>query len=64
MENFITRPPGTFHMNKIYATVHLMLYVTFIYIMILWKKMDIDNKLRNHLKITGILNNLFRPQNS
>ena len=24
--------------------------------------MDIDNKLRNYLKITGILNNVFRPQ--
>ena len=23
----------------------------------------IDNKLQNYLKITGILNNLFRPQN-
>jgi len=26
------------------------------------KEMDIDNKLRNYLKITGILNNVFRPQ--
>jgi len=24
--------------------------------------MDIDNKLNNLLKITGILNNVFRPQ--
>ena len=24
--------------------------------------MDIDNKLNNFLKITGILNNVFRPQ--
>ena len=24
--------------------------------------MDIDNKLHNYLKITGILNNVFRPQ--
>jgi len=24
--------------------------------------LDIDNKLRNYLKITGILNNVFRPQ--
>ena len=24
--------------------------------------MDIDNKLHNYLKITGILNNLFKPQ--
>ena len=26
------------------------------------KEMDIDNKLNNYLKITGILNNVFRPQ--
>ena len=26
------------------------------------KKLDIDNKLHNYLKITGILNNVFRPQ--
>ena len=26
------------------------------------KKLDIDNRLRNYLKITGILNNVFRPQ--
>jgi hypothetical protein len=25
------------------------------------KEMDIDNKLHNYLKITGILNNVFRP---
>jgi len=25
-------------------------------------EMDIDNKLNNILKITGILNNVFRPQ--
>ena len=24
--------------------------------------MDIDNKLHNYLKITGIINNVFRPQ--
>jgi hypothetical protein len=24
---------------------------------------DIDNKLNNYLKITGIINNRFRPQN-
>jgi hypothetical protein len=28
------------------------------------KEMDIDNKLHNYLKITGILNNVFRPQKS
>jgi hypothetical protein len=26
------------------------------------KELDIDNKLHNYLKITGILNNTFRPQ--
>jgi len=26
------------------------------------KELDIDNKLRNYLKITGILNNVFKPQ--
>jgi hypothetical protein len=25
-------------------------------------ELDIDNKLNNYLKITGILNNVFRPQ--
>jgi len=24
--------------------------------------LDIDNKLHNYLKITGILNNVFKPQ--
>jgi hypothetical protein len=28
------------------------------------KELDIDNKLYNYLKITGILNNVFRPQKS
>ena len=26
------------------------------------KELDIDKKLHNYLKITGILNNMFRPQ--
>ena len=26
------------------------------------KEFDIDNKLHNYLKITGIINNVFRPQ--
>ena len=26
------------------------------------KELDIDSKLQNYLKITGILNNVFRPQ--
>ena len=28
------------------------------------KELDIDNKLHNYLKITGILNNVFKPQKS
>ena len=27
------------------------------------RELDIDNKLHNYSKITGIMNNLFRPQN-
>jgi hypothetical protein len=26
------------------------------------EELNIDNKLRSYLKITGILNNMFRPQ--
>jgi hypothetical protein len=26
------------------------------------KELDIDNKLHKYLKITGIINNVFRPQ--
>ena len=26
------------------------------------KELDIDNKLHNYLKITGIINNVFRPE--
>ena len=26
------------------------------------KELDIDNRLHNYLKITGIINNVFRPQ--
>ena len=26
------------------------------------KELDIDNKLHNYLKITSIINNVFRPQ--
>jgi hypothetical protein len=26
------------------------------------RELDIDNKLNHYLKITGILNNVFRPQ--
>ena len=28
------------------------------------KELDIDNKLHNYFKITGILNNVFRPPNT
>jgi hypothetical protein len=28
------------------------------------KDLDVDNKLHNYLKITGNLNNVFRPQKS
>jgi hypothetical protein len=28
------------------------------------RELDIDNKLNNYLKNTGILNNVFRPQKS
>ena len=28
------------------------------------KELDIDNKLHNYLKITGIRDNVFRPQNT
>jgi hypothetical protein len=27
------------------------------------KELDIDNKLHNYLKITGYINNVFKPQN-
>jgi hypothetical protein len=26
------------------------------------RELDIDNKLNSYLKVTGILNNVFRPQ--
>jgi hypothetical protein len=26
------------------------------------KELDIDNKLQNYLKITGVINNVFRPK--
>jgi hypothetical protein len=43
--------------NKIIEQVKLFNYLT-----IYEKELDIDNKLHNYLKITGILNNVFRPQ--
>ena len=46
--------------NKIIEHVNLFIY--------LWNvisyegELDIDNKLNNFMKITGIFNNVFRPQ--
>jgi len=46
--------------NKIIEQVNLFNYVRN---MISYEKqLDIDNKLHKYLKITGILNNVFRPQ--
>ena len=44
--------------NKITEQVHLFKYFRNISYE---GEMDIDNKLNNFLKITGILNNMFRP---
>ena len=46
--------------NKIIEQVNLFNYLE---IMIYCEgELDTDNKLNNFLKITGILNNVFRPQ--
>ena len=46
--------------NNIIEQVHLFNYLRN---MISYEKeLDIDNKLHNYFKITGILNNVFRPQ--
>jgi len=46
--------------NKIIRKVNLFNYLGN---MISYEiELDIDNKLHNYLKITGILNNVFRPQ--
>ena len=45
--------------NKIIEQVNLFNYLGN---MISYGELDIDNKLNNFLKITGILNNVFRPQ--
>jgi hypothetical protein len=46
--------------NKIIEQVKLFYYLGN---MISYERqMDIDDKLNNYLKITGILNNVFRPQ--
>ena len=48
--------------NKIIEQVNLFNYLGN---MICYeKKLDIDNKLHNYFKITGIINNVFRPQNT
>jgi len=46
--------------NKIIEQVNSFIYLgnTISY----EKELDIDNKLHNSLKITGIINNVFRPQ--
>jgi len=46
--------------NKIIEQVNLFNYLG--YMISYQGKLDIDNKLNNFLKITGIFNNVFRPQ--
>jgi len=46
--------------NKIIEQVNLFNYLG--YMISYEAELDIDNKLNNFLKITGILNNVFRPQ--
>jgi hypothetical protein len=48
--------------NKIIEKVNLFNY--FANVISYEKELDIDNKLHNYLKITGILSYVFRPQNS
>jgi hypothetical protein len=45
--------------DKIIEQVNLFNYLGNIFYE---KELDIDNKLHNYLKITSILNNVFRPQ--
>jgi hypothetical protein len=45
--------------NNIIEKVNLFNYLENIFYE---KELDIDNKLHNHLKITGVLNNVFRPK--
>ena len=47
-------------MNKIIEQVNLFNYL--VTMIVYEKELDIDNKLHNYLKITGTLNNVFRPQ--
>ena len=61
-KRFLCKPSGTKIIidNKIIEQVKLFNYLGN---MISYEKeLDIDNKLHNCLKITGILNNVFRPQ--
>jgi len=46
--------------NKIIEKVNLFNYLG--NMISYGKELDIDNKLHNYLKITDILNNVFRPQ--
>jgi len=46
--------------NKIIEQVNMFNYLG--NIISYEKELDIDNKLHNYLKITGILNNVFKPQ--
>jgi hypothetical protein len=46
--------------NKIIEKVNLFKYLG--NIISYDKELDIDNKLHNYLKITGILSNVFKPQ--
>ena len=46
--------------NKIIEKVNLLNYLG--NVISYEGELDIDNKLNNFLKITGILNNVFRPQ--
>ena len=46
--------------NKIIEQVNSFKYLG--YMIPYEKEMDIDNKMHNYLKITGIIDNVFRPQ--
>ena len=46
--------------NKIIEKVNSFNYLG--YMISYEKELDIDNKMHNYLKITDIINNVFRPQ--
>jgi hypothetical protein len=51
------------HSFKVYINLKQVNTFNYLENMISYEKeLDIDNKLHDYLKITGILNNLFRPQ--